>query len=57
MQFFKKKKPIITEEDQQELYNLRREAYMEKARELIKLQAQEKAKNDLGIKQKKEGVW
>lgn len=55
MAFFSKQKPIITEEDKKELYEIKRKAYMEEARKLIEEKAREQAKNDLGIKPKKDG--
>jgi len=55
--FFKPKKSILTEEDNIELKNIQRKAYLEEARKLVEEQARQKAKNDLGIKQKKESVF
>lgn len=52
--FKKKVKQIITEQDILELKNLEREAYMNSARELVKIRGQERAKTELGIKQKEQ---
>jgi hypothetical protein len=54
MGFFTKPKPIINEEDKKELFELQREAYMKEARILVAERAKEKARAELGIKQKKD---
>lgn len=53
MGFFSKPKPILNEEDQKELSEIRRKAYLEEAKKIVEEQARIKAKNDL-IPKKKE---
>jgi len=55
--FFGKPKPIITEEDNKELRDLQRKAYMEEAKKLIEERGKERARQELGQKQKKESVF
>lgn len=57
MLFKKKVKPILTDEDIIELKTLENKAYMDSARNLVKLRGEERAKIDLSIKQKKEEKW
>lgn len=55
--FFKPKKSILTDADNEELRQIQRKAYLEEAKKLVEDQARQKARNDLGIKQKKEGLF
>jgi hypothetical protein len=48
---FKKRIPIITEDDSRELKDLERKAYMDEARKLIERRGQEKAKRDLILRE------
>jgi hypothetical protein len=54
MFWLKKRVAILTDEDIMELKNIERVAYMETARELAKLRGQNKARQELSVKQKKE---
>lgn len=53
-EFFKKPKPILTEEDNKELREIQRQAYLKEAKILVEEQAKLRARNELGIKQKRE---
>lgn len=57
MGFFSKPKPIITDEDNKELLELQRQAYMNEARKIIAERGKKKAQEDLGVKEKKEGLF
>ena len=48
--FKKKKKSILTEEDNKELKELERKAYLEEARQLVLIRGREQAKTDLSVK-------
>jgi hypothetical protein len=52
--FFKKPKPILNPEDITKLNEIKRQSYMEEAEKLIKEKAKDMAKEDMGIKQKKD---
>jgi hypothetical protein len=55
--FFKKKKPILNDSDNLELREIQRKVYLEEAKKLIEEQSRQKARNDFGIKQKKESIF
>lgn len=52
MGFFSKPKSILTEEDNKELKEIQRKAYMEEARKIMQSRGSEMAKRDLEIKKK-----
>jgi DNA-binding protein YbaB len=51
---FKPKPSILTDDDKNELKEIRRKAYMDEARKLAEIKGKEMAKFELGMKQKKE---
>lgn len=53
--FKKKSKPLTTDEDNKELRELERTAYMNKARELVKLRGEEKAIQEISPRLKQKG--
>lgn len=58
--FFKKSLPLITKEQSDELRKIEQEAYMEKAKELIRSRGEKKAINDIApelLKPKREDSY
>lgn len=52
--FFAKPKSILTEEDEKELRDIQRKAYMDEAKKIMENRGKEMAKRDLELKKPKE---
>lgn len=57
LNFFKKPKSLLKEEDVKELIEIERTAYMDEARAIMKERGKQKAKSELIVPQKKEGLF